>query len=84
MKKIYLLGLTVILSACTIDGSKHQFVNYGGVDRAAFEFDCPKESLEVTELAGRTFAVKGCGKKAVYVSVQGSGFVRNSDIQTTK
>lgn len=35
--------------------------------RAEFDLECPKESLSITKLDGRTMGVAGCDKKATYV-----------------
>jgi hypothetical protein len=35
-------------------------------NRASYDFDCPKDKIEVGELESRTFAATGCGKKGVY------------------
>jgi hypothetical protein len=40
--------------------------------RAAFDMDCPAESLELTELSECSYGVRGCGKKAAYVVKPGS------------
>lgn len=50
----------------------------GGITRAAFELDCPKEQLHVSDLGGMTMGVSGCGKKAVYKWVSGHGWVNNT------
>jgi hypothetical protein len=36
------------------------------LDRAAFEFSCPKEGMKTVYLSNQTVGVEGCGKKAVY------------------
>jgi hypothetical protein len=36
--------------------------------RAAFDLNCPAQSLAVTELGRRTFGVRGCGKQATYLT----------------
>jgi hypothetical protein len=49
--------------------------------RAAFEMDCPVESLSIEPLGKWSVkGVCGCGKKAVYVYI-GSQWLRNSDGQ---
>ncbi len=35
--------------------------------RAAYDFDCPEERVEVREIAGNTYEAKGCGRTEVYV-----------------
>ena len=37
--------------------------------RAAFDLDC-EEALEVTDLGGNVWGVRGCGQKASYVCVE--------------
>jgi hypothetical protein len=37
-----------------------------GIERAAFELDCPQDQLATTELGHLEFGVKGCGKAATY------------------
>ncbi len=37
-----------------------------GIDRAAFDLDCPKDQLEITELGHLEFGAKGCGQSASY------------------
>ena len=49
--------------------------------RAAFELDCPKESLSIEPLGQWSVkGVRGCGKKVVYVYIGGQ-WLRNSDGQ---
>jgi hypothetical protein len=50
--------------------------------RAAFDFDCDKESLEITILnTGRQRVVKGCGRKAIcsYVPISRAQWDWNMD-----
>jgi len=35
--------------------------------RAAFDLDCPAESLEFVEIDARTMGVRGCEQRATYV-----------------
>ena len=35
-------------------------------NRASFDFSCPKEKIEVLELASKTFSATGCDKKGVF------------------
>jgi hypothetical protein len=53
-----------------------------GLDRAAFEFDCPKSQIEVVEVGSQQVGVTGCGKKAVYVRTI-AGWVNNTGDQGT-
>ena len=36
--------------------------------RAAFDLNCPAQSLAVTELGNRTFGVRGCERQATYLT----------------
>lgn len=36
--------------------------------RAAFDLDCPVDKLQIHELTTRTWGVRGCGKKATYIT----------------
>ena len=36
--------------------------------RAAFDLQCPADSLRVTSLGGTTRGVEGCGQRAVYMN----------------
>ena len=36
--------------------------------RAAFDLNCPQEKLIIQELASRTWGVRGCGKRATYLT----------------
>ena len=57
--------------------------------RAAYEFNCPKESLELTELQeknwgattnhGAVYGVAGCGHRATYVNNVGTWVLNGSD-----
>ena len=38
------------------------------MSRAPFDLGCPAESIQVTLLGDRMFGVRGCGKKASYVT----------------
>jgi len=51
-----------------------------GIKRASFEMECPENQLQVTELGkdSASVGVTGCGKKAVFVYLYGSGWVNNS------
>jgi hypothetical protein len=49
--------------------------------RAAFELDCPKESLSIEPLGNWSVkGVRGCGQKVVYVYIGGQ-WLRNSEGQ---
>jgi len=53
--------------------------------RAAFDFECPGDQLQITPLtseamATATYGVRGCDKKATYIDTPGAGAVLNSDV----
>ena len=50
--------------------------NNPGIDRAAFDLECPKESLMVQELNHMEFGVKGCNKSATYRFTAERGWYR--------
>ena len=61
--------------------------NEKGIDRAAFELQCPKQHLELVPLSppldepiysGAQVGVTGCGKKTVYVYTNAGGWVANA------
>ena len=57
-------------------------LNAGGVrDRAAFDFNCAADEIQVQDIDGRdlTFGARGCGKRATYVW-RGSTVILNSEI----
>jgi hypothetical protein len=57
-------------------------LNAGTVrDRASFDFQCDKESVEVRDLDGRnlSFGASGCGKRAAYI-FKGATVILNSPI----
>jgi len=77
-----LAGVLLFVQGCA--GTISHFQK-NGLERAAFELECPKDQLAVTELSGNTFGVTGCGKKAVYMySHAASAYVNNAYIQDEK
>ena len=68
------------LFACVQAGSFEDFKqpNSGGLQRAAFELECPESQLQVTDLGIQTVGVSGCSKKAIYKYAAGAGWVNNS------
>jgi hypothetical protein len=44
-------------------------------DRAAFDLECDRASLEVVRLSADTFGVTGCGERAAYKRTTSVGFV---------
>lgn len=49
----------------------------GGLKRAAFDLQCDVKELQVTDL-GSAVGVTGCGKRAAYKFVNGTGWVNNT------
>ena len=69
VKPLALLLLLGALSACT--SSREMWMQGGhgykpGIERAAFELDCPADQLTTAELGHLDYGVKGCGKLATY------------------
>jgi hypothetical protein len=60
-------------------GSKQDFMD-NGLKRASFDMSCPAEKLTVTDLGQYSMGVEGCGKRASYKAVTGSGWVLNSQV----
>lgn len=78
---LFTFAVCVSISGCWtgLHGTARGFRSSGAIDRAAFEMDCPKEQLKITELGNASVGVSGCGKKQVYVDVLRQGWVLNSD-----
>jgi hypothetical protein len=55
-----LFGACLLASAC---GEYFAEVR----SRAAFDFSCPEDRLELTEIAKNTVAVEGCRRRGTYV-----------------
>ena len=71
---------SLLLSGCAIFvGSTKWFEKHGRPQleqKAAFDFDCPTEELEVNTFGTKTSAgVKGCGKRARYEYIDGTGWI---------
>ncbi len=65
------LGLVMMASGCFVTGSEGHF-RASGLEKAAFDMQCPKEKLEVTKLAPGSFGVTGCGKQTRYEYLAGN------------
>jgi hypothetical protein len=61
-----------------------------GLNRAAFEMQCPAQQLQIVGLnrplhaaayAGSQVGVTGCGKRMVFVNTEAAGWVANSASQ---
>jgi hypothetical protein len=75
-------GWLQIVNGC---GKEMAYVYWGGdqgwvspLKRAAFDLSCPKEQITGQYLGENSVGVTGCGKKAVYVVVWGSGWVADN------
>ncbi|QDG54085.1 hypothetical protein FIV42_26090 [Persicimonas caeni] len=80
MQKTMVLALAAlsfcVSSACV---SPSQAVK----DRATFDFDCPKDQIEVIELGTLTYGAKGCNKRATYIYDNGKA-IMNSDAENER
>ncbi|TGK32617.1 hypothetical protein EHQ12_18610 [Leptospira gomenensis] len=73
----------LFLTGCVIVGSKNHFVRGTGLDRASFDFDCPRERIEVVEVGGGV-GVIACGKKGAYIySPSSRAWILNSPSNTS-
>jgi hypothetical protein len=70
MRVVTVIATTIFISACaskigvpTWDSAMTKQVKL----RAAFEFDCNKEEIEVVKITNKSYGAVGCQKKAVYV-----------------
>ena len=82
---IALLVSTVCLTGCMASGIQLT------KQRAAFDFNCPQEKLEVKMLSGMSergtgavFGAQGCGKRATYIRKEVAGMTLNSEITEDK
>ena len=82
VKNIVLGSIILMLGGCMVAGSPKHF-NTTGLGRAAFDLECDKKDLKVTQVANSSYGVIGCGKKAVYV-LNGFEYFRNSQIDEAK
>jgi hypothetical protein len=86
VKRLIVVGIAGVLSACvspaSMAGFKH--AGSGGLERAAYELDCPENQLELTYLGNGTVGAAGCGKKAIYVWMTNAGWVNNSAAKESK
>ena len=56
------VGLCILIG-CVSEGRQREIVT----GRAAFDMDCPRGKLQLTQLSGTTYGVRGCGKRATYL-----------------
>lgn len=47
-------------------------------ERVAFEFDCDRDSLEMTRFDSKTYGVAGCGRRGVFKYHPSTGFMLDS------
>ena len=75
------------LAACGGGATIGDSFRENGLQRAAFEMQCPKDKIEVSGLNyplehsaefGAQVGAQGCGKQTVYVMVLGAGWLANS------
>lgn len=76
--------LVAISSACgsyqhpNVHGEMTQGTAEQLFSRASFEFNCPREQIELFRMAGRQVGATGCGQRGVYVRAGNAGWVLNS------
>lgn len=77
------VALATLLVGCVTVGESFR---RHGLDRAAFEMQCPKDQLEMVALnrslgsaafTGSQVGVRGCGRQMVYVATE-AGWIANS------
>jgi hypothetical protein len=75
--KLFLVGLG--LFACSTHAARIDVLK----NRAAFDFNCPREQLVVTDLGGNNMmGVEGCGRRATYVANAACGGGNPADVCT--
>jgi hypothetical protein len=85
----FLVLVVVFAGACALltRPRVRTLFNEKGLDRAAFEMQCPKEQLALVPLSpplddevysGAQVGVTGCGRKTVYVYTNAGGWVANT------
>jgi len=52
--------------------------------RAAFDFGCRESQINRVDAGAGAVGATGCGKKATYIYVGGTGWVRNSEALAAK
>ena len=83
----FLTGMQPSITACvllvlsTSSGCAAQLIR----QRAAFDLGCPESKIQLVDAGGGgTVGALGCGKRASYVYVSGTGWVLNSEVRPTK
>ena len=79
MKRIIFGSTVLLLSGCMMIAGSMKHFSETGLDRAAFDFGCGKEKLNVVKVGDISYGVTGCDKKAVYV-YNGVEYIRNSQV----
>lgn len=82
--RVLALLASSLLIACGVYTSTMGSFMDRGMPRAAYELQCPKEQLQVTELGDGAVGVRGCGKQAIYKEVWGAGWVNDSGPSAAK
>ena len=62
---LHLVSIGVFASGCLSLRDEVKVKDYVR-NRAAFDFSCSKDKVEVLELASKTFSATGCDKKGLY------------------
>jgi len=86
MKNVLFLALVGALTGCATSKTMWK------VDRASFDLSCPQQQMSSQVLVdarnvagqpmnGASVGYTGCGKKAAYVFVDGTGWVMNGPVQ---
>ena len=70
MKKLVLSYFVITLTACAVTPQQYNEIMTTKVkERAAFDFECSKDTIEVQKIGITSYGAKGCGKKASYVGI---------------
>ena len=83
LRSFLVLGFVVSTAGCVGPQSKAGFMDEG-LPKAAFDMQCDKAKLEVTELSQGSMGVRGCGKQGRYEWLASAGWVLNSGDENEK
>jgi hypothetical protein len=81
----WVLGLCLPVG-CVSESKQREIVT----GRATFDMACSREKLELTQITGTSYGVRGCGKQATYVltgecgSGQPCGAILNGQVQEVR
>ena len=50
--------------------------------KASFAMDCPESEIQLTQLERFSVGASGCGRRSLWVLVQGSGWVNNGNMES--